>query len=121
MLGTIVLTECLASFRLCPSTILASLSLDIRTACGLLGGLWEILLLSLPGCFLHLDFLDVEKHRESWEAGWAPNLLGPRETLHCDTAPRAGRPSPAQFCLSSECSAQGLGGQRTLFTESGKE
>ena len=51
MLGTIVLTECLASFWLCPSTILASLSLDIRTPCGLLGGLWEILLLSLLAVF----------------------------------------------------------------------
>lgn len=31
-----------------------------------------------PGCFLHLDFLDVEKHRElgSW---WAPNPQGPGE------------------------------------------
>lgn len=73
-----------------------------------------------PGCFMHLDFLDAEKHRElgSWVD---PNPQGSREALHCDSVPRAGQPSLAQFRLSFKCLAQGLGDQCTLFTESGKE
>lgn len=50
-----------------------------------------------------------------------PKSPGAWRSLHCDSALRAGRPSLAQFCLSSECPGQGLGNQCTLFTESGKE